>query len=191
MPDYESVGCVFESRRARGLLMHNQKQDEHWMQIALQEAQRAYEEDEVPVGAVIVKDNRIIGQGYNKSERLYDPTAHAEIIALSAAANYLNSWRLTDTTIYVTLEPCLMCTGALVLARIKRLVFGAHDKKFGACGSVYNIPEDNKFNHTFKITSGILEQESQNLLQSFFKNKRVQKTPAKIKPITSKDLYSA
>jgi tRNA(adenine34) deaminase len=175
VPDYESVGCVFESRRARELLMHNQKQDEHWMQIALQEAQRAYDEDEVPVGAVIVKDNRIIGQGHNKPEKLNDPTAHAEIIALSAAANYLNSWRLTDTTIYVTLEPCLMCTGALVLARIKRLVFGAYDKKFGACGSVYNIPKDSKFNHRFKVTPRILAEESQILMQSFFRQKRCKK----------------
>jgi tRNA(adenine34) deaminase len=167
------------------------KEDEHWMRVALQEAQKAFEEDEVPVGAVIVKGDRIIGQGHNKSERLNDPTAHAEIIALSAAANFLNSWRITDATAYITLEPCLMCTGALVLARIKRLVFGPFDKKFGACGSVYNIPEDNKFNHTFKITSGIFEQESQNLLQSFFRNKRQQKTPAKIKPMTSKDLYIA
>ncbi|MEO0083176.1 MAG: tRNA adenosine(34) deaminase TadA, partial [candidate division WOR-3 bacterium] len=109
---------------------------EHWMHEALLEAQKAFDQNEVPIGAVVVKENRIIGRGYNQTESLNDPTAHAEIIAISAAANYLHSWRLTNATVYVTLEPCLMCTGALILARIKRLVFGAYDKKFGACGSL-------------------------------------------------------
>jgi tRNA(adenine34) deaminase len=144
------------------------------MQQALTEAHKALTQDEVPVGAVVVKDNRIIGQGHNSTEHLHDPTAHAEIIALSAAANYLNTWRLVDTSVYITLEPCLMCTGALILARVKTLIFGAYDKKFGACGSVYHIPHDNKFNHTFKIIPQVLAAPSQQLLQDFFKSKRGQ-----------------
>lgn len=143
------------------------------MREALKEAYKAFEEKEVPVGAVVVQNNEIIGRGYNRMESLKDPTAHAEIIALSAAANNLGSWRLTDATVYVTLEPCLMCTGALILARIKGLVFGCFDEKFGACGSVYNIPQDNRFNHSFGVTSGILREESRRLLQEFFKNKRL------------------
>ncbi|MEO0074784.1 MAG: tRNA adenosine(34) deaminase TadA, partial [candidate division WOR-3 bacterium] len=123
----------------------------YWMQEALLEAQKAFAADEVPVGAVVVYENKIIGRGYNQTETLHDPTAHAEIIALSAAANYLKSWRLSNTSVYITLEPCVMCTGALILARIKRLIFGAYDTKFGACGSVYNIPHDNFLNHTFEV----------------------------------------
>ncbi|MCX7785526.1 MAG: tRNA adenosine(34) deaminase TadA [candidate division WOR-3 bacterium] len=146
--------------------------DIYWMQQALLEAQQAYQEDEVPVGAVVVYNNRIIGRGHNATERLKDPTAHAEIIAISSAANYLNNWRLTNTSVYITLEPCLMCTGALILARVKRLVFGAYDSKFGACGSVYNIPEGNRFNHKIQVTAGVLSEESQKLLQDFFRKKR-------------------
>jgi tRNA(adenine34) deaminase len=142
------------------------------MQEALNEAKLAYQENEVPVGAIVVYQNKIIGRGHNRTETLNDPTAHAEIIALSAAANYLNHWRLTDASVYVTLEPCLMCTGALILARIKRLIFGAYDKKFGACGSVYNIPQDNHFNHSFEIIPEILFEESQILMQEFFKKQR-------------------
>jgi tRNA(adenine34) deaminase len=155
--------------------------DAQWMYEALKEAQRAYEEDEVPVGAIIVHNNKIIGRGHNQTEQLKDPTAHAEIIAISAAVNYLNSWRLTDASVYISLEPCLMCTGALVLSRIDRLIFATYDEKFGACGSVYNVPKDNKFNHTFKVTAGVLAEESQQLLQSFFRHKRSNKNPAKTK----------
>ncbi|MEO0072719.1 MAG: tRNA adenosine(34) deaminase TadA [candidate division WOR-3 bacterium] len=146
--------------------------DEYWMQLALVEAQKAFEEDEVPVGAVVVYNNKIIGQGHNQTEKLRDPTAHAEIIALSAASNYLNNWRLTEALVYVTLEPCVMCTGALILARIKKLVFAAFDPKFGACGSVYNVPLDNKLNHKFQVKSGVLADESRRLLTQFFKKHR-------------------
>ncbi|MCS7259116.1 MAG: tRNA adenosine(34) deaminase TadA [candidate division WOR-3 bacterium] len=146
--------------------------DEYWMRFALAEAQKAFEEDEVPVGAVVISDNKIIGQGHNQIEKLRDPTAHAEIIALTAASNYLNSWRLNNATMYVTLEPCIMCTGALILARIKKLVFGAFDPKFGACGSVYNIPMDNKLNHKFEVKTGVLAEESKLLLREFFEKKR-------------------
>jgi tRNA(adenine34) deaminase len=161
--------------------------NEQWMQEALLEAHKAFEENEVPVGTIIVYNNKIIGRGHNQTEKLKDPTAHAEIIALSAAANYLNTWRLTDTIVYTTVEPCLMCCGALILARIKKLVFGAYDKKFGVCGSNYNIPEDNKFNHKFEVIPGISTIESQNLLRDFFKKKRMLKNPTQTRHIVSKD----
>lgn len=143
------------------------------MREALREAYKAFEEREVPVGAVVVQNNEIMGRGHNRTESLKDPTAHAEIIALSAAANHLGSWRLAEATVYVTLEPCLMCAGALVLARVKRLVFGCFDEKFGACGSLYNIPQDDRLNHNFEVTPGVLEEESKALLQEFFKNRRL------------------
>lgn len=143
-----------------------------FMFAALQEAEKAFEDGEVPVGAVIVKDDRIISRGYNQVERLKDPTAHAEMIAITSACNRLNNWRLDDCSVYVTLEPCIMCTGALLAARISELYFAAFDPKFGACGSLYNIPQENKTNHTIRVFSGIYTTESQNLLGEFFKNKR-------------------
>ena len=137
---------------------------------ALQEAEKAFEEKEVPVGAVVVKDNKIIGRGYNQVERLKDATAHAEMIALTSASNYLGNWRLTECSIYVTLEPCVMCTGALLASRINELFFATFDSKFGACGSVYNLAEDGKTNHKIKVYSGIYAEESKKLLQNFFLN---------------------
>jgi len=147
-----------------------------FMFAALQEAEKAFEYGEVPVGAVIVKDNRIISRGYNQIERLKDPTAHAEMIAITSACNRLNNWRLDDCSVYVTLEPCIMCTGALLAARISELYFASFDPKFGACGSLYNIPQENKTNHTIKVFSGIYATESQNLLGEFFKYKRQNQT---------------
>jgi len=141
-----------------------------FMFAALQEAEKAFEEKEVPVGAVVVKDNKIIGRGYNQVERLKDATAHAEMIALTAASNYLGNWRLTECSIYVTLEPCVMCTGALLASRINELFFATFDSKFGACGSVYNLAEDGKTNHKTKVYSGIYAEESKKLLQDFFLN---------------------
>ena len=143
-----------------------------FMNKALQEAMNAYEQDEVPVGAVVVHNNRIIGRGYNQNENLKDPTAHAEIIALTAAANSLGTNKLVDCDIYVTLEPCVMCTGALLLARIKTLYFGAFDAKYGACGSLYNIPAEKKYNHTMDVYSGLEEEACKQLMQSFFQQKR-------------------
>ncbi|MCW8810033.1 MAG: tRNA adenosine(34) deaminase TadA [Ignavibacteriaceae bacterium] len=137
---------------------------------ALQEAEKAFEEKEVPVGAVVVKDNKIIGRGYNQVERLKDATAHAEMIALTAAANHLGNWRLNECSIYVTLEPCVMCTGALLASRINEIFFAAFDPKFGACGSVYNLANDGKTNHKIKVYSGIYAEESKKLLQDFFLN---------------------
>lgn len=146
--------------------------DERWMESALREAERAYERKEVPIGAVIVLDGRIIGKGFNQIETLLDPTAHAEIIAITAAASFLGSRRLEGCTMYVTLEPCTMCAGAIVLARIPRLVFGASDPKAGACGTLYNIVQDSRLNHRVEMVTGILESRSSALLKEFFQKVR-------------------
>ena len=144
-----------------------------FMYAALQEAEHAFEEDEVPVGAVVVHKNKIIGRGYNQVEKLNDATAHAEMIALTSASNHLKSWRLNECSIYVTLEPCIMCTGAMLSSRIDNLYYSASDSKFGACGSVHNLAENSKTNHTIKVFSGILAKESEDLLKSFFAKKRL------------------
>ncbi len=138
------------------------------MYAALQEAMKAFEEDEVPVGAVIVHNNKIISRGYNQIERLKDATAHAEMIAITSAANRLGNWRLNDCDLYVTIEPCIMCTGALINSRIKEIYFGAFDSKFGACGSIFNIPAEKKLNHHPKVYSGLLEDECLVLMKDFF-----------------------
>jgi tRNA(adenine34) deaminase len=144
-----------------------------FMYAALQEAERAYDDDEVPVGAVVVHKNKIVGRGHNQIEKLNDATAHAEMIALTSASNHIKNWRLSECSIYVTLEPCIMCTGALLSSRIDNLYFGASDTKFGACGSVHNLAENSKTNHTIKVFSGILAKESEDLLKSFFAKKRL------------------
>jgi len=141
---------------------------EQWMTLAMREAQRAFDDGEVPVGAVVVHEGRVIGRGYNQIERLQDPTAHAEMIALTAAANHLSSRRLDGCTLYVTLEPCPMCAGAVVLARVPMLVFGAYDPKAGACGTLFNIPEDGRLNHRVQVVPGVLDRESEELLKGFF-----------------------
>jgi len=144
-----------------------------WMRAALQEAQRAYEEDEVPVGAVVVYEERIVGRGHNQVEGLQDPTAHAEILAIGAAAGFLHSWRLEGATIYVTIEPCPMCMGAIILSRLDRLVFGAPDPRMGACGSVVNIAESYyPLNQKPVVVSGVLQDECSLLLSSFFQKLR-------------------
>ena len=145
-----------------------QTEHERWMEQALRLAERAMDEEEVPVGAVIVKDNQIVGKGYNQNETLRDPTAHAEIIAITAAANTLGDKRLTGCTLYVTLEPCAMCAGAIVLARIPTLVFGAYDAKAGACGTLMNIVEDNRLNHRVHVIPGVLDDKATSLLREFF-----------------------
>lgn len=143
-----------------------------FMFTALQEAEKALEDDEVPVGAVIVRNNRIIARGYNQIERLKDPTAHAEMIAITSACNRLNDWRLEGCSLFVTLEPCIMCTGALLSARISEIYYAANDSKFGACGSLHNLAEESKTNHKIKVYSGIYSVESEELLKSFFKQAR-------------------
>ena len=148
--------------------------NELYMLEALKEAQKAFAADEVPVGAVIVFEDKVIARGHNQIERLKDPTAHAEIIAITSAANYLGTKWLNQASLYVTIEPCSMCAGALVLARIKDLYFGAKDPKTGACGSVVNIVNNKKLNHRIKVTKGILEVECSSMLKDFFSRKRAE-----------------
>jgi tRNA(adenine34) deaminase len=145
------------------------------MYAALQEAEQAFEEDEIPIGAVVVHQNKIIGKGHNQVEKLNDATAHAEMIAITAASNNLGNWNLNECDIYVTLEPCIMCTGALLASRIRHIYFSALDPKFGACGSIYNLAEESKTNHKIKTYSGILAEESKQLLKLFFTKLRKKK----------------
>ncbi len=144
-------------------------EDERWMESAIREAEQALKRKEVPIGAVIVHEGRIIGRGYNQTETLQDPTAHAEIIAITAAASGLGSRRLEGCTLYVTLEPCAMCAGAIVLARIPRLVYATADPKAGACGTLYNLVQDQRLNHRVELVRGILEPRCGALLKEFFK----------------------
>jgi tRNA(adenine34) deaminase len=145
------------------------------MKIAIKEAEKAFEKDEVPVGAIIVKDGKVIAKSHNQKETKTDTTKHAEIIAIQKASKKLKSWRLENCDMYVTLEPCTMCTGAIINARIKKVYYGAKDEKTGACGSVLNIPRDYPFNHIVEVESGILEDDCKNILQTFFKNLRKRK----------------
>jgi tRNA(adenine34) deaminase len=142
---------------------------------ALAQAERAARLGEVPIGAVLVKGGRVIGRGCNRREGQNDPSAHAEMIAIRQAARRLDAWRLTGTTLYVTLEPCPMCMGAIILARIERLVFGCHDPKAGAAGSLYDLSADCRFNHQVAVASGIREQECSAILSNFFRELRRQK----------------
>ena len=146
--------------------------DEKWMRIAIEEANLAMDKNEVPVGAVLVKNDTLIAQAHNKPITKNDPTAHAEIQLLRKAGEQQKNYRLTESTLYVTLEPCTMCFGAMVHARIDRIVYGASDPKTGVCGSRMNLNEENFFNHKISITSGILEKESSELLKLFFKSRR-------------------
>ncbi|RMF86206.1 MAG: nucleoside deaminase [Planctomycetota bacterium] len=142
------------------------------MSQAIAAARTALESEDVPVGAVVVSDGRVIGRGWNQRERLGDPTAHAEMIALTAAAEYRGQWRLDGCTLYATLEPCPMCAGALVLARIQRLVFGAYDEKAGACGSLFEISNDPRLNHRVETVGGVLAGPCAALLREFFQHRR-------------------
>ena len=148
------------------------EQDLTFMRIALEEAARASVIGEVPIAAVVVRGNHILAQAHNHRELWQDPTAHAEMIAIRTASTGLGTWRLTETTLYVTVEPCSMCIGAIILARIPRVVFGAWDLKAGACGSVFDLPSEPKLNHRVAVTGGVLEQECQALIQMFFKQLR-------------------
>ncbi len=145
----------------------------HHMAMALEEAEAAAGEDEVPVGAVVVSfQHGVIARGHNQREQLLDPTAHAEMIAITQAAESLRSWRLENCTLYVTLEPCPMCAGALVLARVARLVYGPQDPRAGAAYSLYNVVQDPRLNHTVEVSAGVLEEECASLLREFFQGKR-------------------
>jgi tRNA(adenine34) deaminase len=142
------------------------------MRMALEEAARAPAVGEVPIAALIVQDSHVLAQSHNYRELWQDPTAHAEVIAIRAAAVALGTWRLTDTTLYVTVEPCAMCIGAIILARIPRVVFGARDPKAGACGSVFDFTNEPRLNHRIEVLGGLLEEESQALIQQFFRQLR-------------------
>jgi tRNA(adenine34) deaminase len=146
--------------------------DEHFMRLAVEEAERALAHDDVPVGAVVVVDGEVVGVGHNERERRQDPTAHAEIIALRAAAERLGSWRVLDSVLYVTLEPCAMCSGAIVLARVPRVVYGTADPKAGAAGSVLDVLNEPRFNHRPLVESGVLREECAALLVDFFASRR-------------------
>ena len=146
--------------------------DEYWMRRALNLAERAQADGEVPVGAVVVKDDECIGEGWNQPISTRDPSAHAEITALRAAAGRTENYRLPGTTLYVTLEPCAMCAGAIILARVSRLVYAAADPRSGAAGSVFNILQSEQLNHRVDLTAGVLELEAAALLQTFFKTRR-------------------
>ena len=146
--------------------------DSHFMSRALDLAREAATAGEVPVGAVIVKDNQIIAEGWNRPIATHDPTAHAEVIAMRAAANVLNNYRLLDCTLYVTLEPCAMCAGAMVHARVKRLVYGAIDPRAGAAGTIFNIVDHAALNHRVEIVSGVMAEECGALLRQFFQARR-------------------
>ena len=148
---------------------------ERWMKYALRESERALEQNEVPVGAVIVHKNSIIAKGYNQVEMMHDPTAHAEMIALTAAAAHLENKFLKDCILYVTMEPCPMCAGAIVLSRIPTIVFGCYDPKMGACGSVLNVTENKKLNHHVHVVGGVLDAECGLIVKEFFGKKRKQK----------------
>ncbi|MDP1948163.1 MAG: tRNA adenosine(34) deaminase TadA [Nitrospirota bacterium] len=152
--------------------MPTDEQDQGFMRVALEEAARAPAIGEVPIAAVVVREGKILAQSHNYRELWQDPTAHAEVIAIRAAATALGTWRLTETTLYVTVEPCAMCLGAIILARIPRVVFGAKDPKAGACGSVFDFTDEPKLNHRVEVLGGVLEQESQSLIQTFFRGLR-------------------
>ena len=148
------------------------KSDVDFMEMALEQARKAFSCGEVPVGAVLVRGGLVIASGRNRCEELKDPTAHAEILALREAGRILGGWRLPECTLYVTLEPCAMCAGALVQARVDRLVYGAADPKGGACGTLYNIVQDERLNHRLAVTGGVLEDACAALLREFFRNRR-------------------
>lgn len=155
--------------------------DVEFMQMALDQARLAPALGEVPIAAVIVMDGQLLSQVHNFREVWQDPTAHAEVVAIREAATRLKTWRLTGTTMYVTIEPCSMCAGAIIQARVSRLVFGARDPKAGACGSVFNLPSERRLNHRVEVCGGVLELESQELMQTFFR--RLRQTEAKVEVV--------
>lgn len=163
--------------RKKSILPHSETfssrdDDIKWMTLALELAKKAEALGEVPVGAVLVLDNQLIAQGFNHPIALHDPTAHAEIQALRQGANHIQNYRLLNTTLYVTLEPCVMCMGAMIHARVHRLVFAAFDPKTGAAGSVFDLAKENKFNHQVEVTTGVLAEPCGQLLKNFFLSKR-------------------
>ena len=143
-----------------------------WMKQALLQAEKAFAAEEVPVGAIVVHNGKVVGRGYNQKEQFNDPTAHAEMIAITAAANTLGDWRLNDCYLYVTKEPCPMCSGAIINARIKMIIFGCYDEETGCCGSLYQLCGDPRFKTKIAVKGGVLENDSLSLIQDFFKVRR-------------------
>jgi tRNA(adenine34) deaminase len=154
--------------------------DQHWMQLALNLADKAKQQGEIPVGAILVRDNQIIGQGWNQSISLNDPSAHAEMMAIRDAGKNIQNYRLINTTLYVTLEPCPMCAGLLVHSRIDKLVYGAADQKTGAAGSLMCLVNDSRLNHQVTVTSGVLAEQCSEKLSEFFRQRRAQKKAEKL-----------
>jgi tRNA(adenine34) deaminase len=164
--------ALSQTLRARSMSGRFFPRDDYFMRIALREAERALEHDDVPIGAVLVRDGELVAAAHNERELRQDPTAHAEVIALREAARVGGSWRLLDTVVYVTLEPCAMCAGALVLARVPRVVYGASDPKAGACGSVLDVLGEPRLNHRPEVAGGLLAQDCGELLSGFFASRR-------------------
>ena len=156
--------------------------DERYMRMAIDQAYIAEENGDVPIGCVIVYENRVIAKAYNQREQLHDPTAHAEIVALTQAAEFIGNWRLHGCTLYVTLEPCPMCAGALVLGRLDRVVYGTDDPKTGAVRSLYQIVEDARLNHQLKVTCGVMQDDCKKQLQDFFQRRREENSNTKQTP---------
>jgi tRNA(adenine34) deaminase len=157
--------------------MKQPKDDYYWMGLALREARKAEARGEVPIGAIIVRDGTVLGRGYNLREGSRDPTSHAEMRAIRSAARKAGNWRILDATLYVTLEPCPMCMGAILLARLERVVFGCRDPKAGAAGSLYDLSDDPRLNHRVELTTGIREEECSAILSSFFAGLRKRGKP--------------
>ena len=145
---------------------------DYWMKQALIQADKAFKSEEIPIGAVVIKEDKVIGRAYNQREQLNDPTAHAEIIAITAAANTLGDWRLNGCTLYVTKEPCSMCAGAIINARLDMIVFGCYDEAEGCCGALYQLCGDPRFKTKIAVKGGVLENDSLSLIQNFFKVRR-------------------
>ncbi|HEM5141127.1 TPA: tRNA adenosine(34) deaminase TadA [Streptococcus suis] len=159
---------------------YTQEEKEYFMSQALIEAEKSLEKDEIPIGCVIVKDGEIIGRGHNAREELNQAIMHAEVMAIQEANRVEGNWRLLDTTLFVTIEPCVMCSGAIGLARIPQVVYGATNQKFGAAGSLYDILTDQRLNHRVKVETGILEAECANIMQDFFRQRRESQKAAKL-----------
>ena len=166
-----------ESDQDQGFSSHpfesQREKDEHWMRLALEEAHLAATEGEVPVGAVIISENQVIARGHNQPIGRHDPSAHAEIVAIREAAEKLKNYRLTGMTLYVTLEPCIMCAGAILQARLARLVYGTGDSKGGAVNSLYRLLQDSRLNHSVEVAGGVLQASSAEILSRFFREKRI------------------
>ncbi|HEM4634067.1 tRNA adenosine(34) deaminase TadA [Streptococcus suis] len=166
---------------------YTHEEKEYFMTQALQEARKSLEKDEIPIGCVIVKDGQIIGRGHNAREELNQAIMHAEVMAIQEANNVEGNWRLLDSTLFVTIEPCVMCSGAIGLARIPQVIYGATNKKFGAAGSLYDILTDERLNHRVKVETGILEAECANIMQDFFRQRRESQKAAKLIMKTQED----